>query len=102
MTGNVSIAQWEKYEGDDWWSWAVWIEGAAADLALIECVEWRLHPTFPKPIRKVSDRKSKFRLETAGWGGFTIVAYVERKSAERIKLVHELALNYPSGEATTA
>jgi hypothetical protein len=33
-----------------------------------------LHPTFPKPVRVVRDRASRFKLESSGWGEFSLTA----------------------------
>ena len=102
MPDQFEIAQSAKYEGDNWWTWAVWIEGQDQALNEVECVEWTLHPTFPNPIRKTKDRAKKFRLETGGWGAFQIVARVQLKSGTPIKLRHHLQLHYPDGTQTTA
>ncbi len=102
MPEEFTIQQWEQYECQDWWKWAVWIEGPDEALDRIDCVEWTLHPTFPNPIRKVYDRASKFRLETGGWGVFPIVACVQMKDGEQTKLRHHLELHYPDGTRTTA
>jgi transcription initiation factor IIF auxiliary subunit len=101
MPGEFAIQQWEKYEGEDWWKWAVWIEGQDEALNRIEFVEWTLHPTFPRPIRVIRDRKSKFRLETGGWGVFQIFARVQTKDGQQIKLLHHLELYYPDGTQNT-
>ena len=102
MGEEFRIQQWEKYEGEDWWTWAVWVEARDEALDLIDFVEWTLHPTFPNPIRKIHDRASKFRLETGGWGVFQVVALVQLKNGTPTKLHHHLQLNYPDGRPTTA
>ena len=102
MLEKFSIQQWEKYEGQDWWKWAVWIEAPDEALDSIEFVEWTLHPSFPNPIRKINNRASKFRLETGGWGVFQIVARVQTKDGIQTKLRHYLRLHYPDGKQTTA
>ena len=56
------------------WRWSVWIEGTTSDLDEIDAVDWRLGPDFPDPVRRVTDRPSKFRLSSVGWGAFPIVA----------------------------
>ena len=63
-----------EYKGDDWWEWSVWVEASDAELNKIKFVEYTLHPTFSKPVREIRDRSTKFRLETTGWGVFTIYA----------------------------
>lgn len=102
MAEDLTIDQWEKYEGEDWWKWAVWIEGSDESLNLIDYVEWKLHPTFPNPIRIIRDRASKFRLDTAGWGVFQINARVQFKDGKQAKLQHYLKLHYPDDKNTTA
>jgi len=94
----MRIEQSENYEGNDWWSWAVWIDGKAEELRTIESVTYTLHPTFANPVRKVTDRRSKFRLTGSGWGGFTIYASLDLKTGKKRKLEHELVLYYPEGE----
>ena len=97
---KYKITQDFKYEGDDWWSWWIWIDGESNDLDEIDYVVYTLHSTFRNPVRKVSDRESKFRLETEGWGTFTIYAKVVLKNKEEIPLEHELSLEYPDGTQT--
>lgn len=65
---NLFVAQNQKYEGDNWWKWSLWIGGSSEDPDAIEAVTYRLHSTFPEPIRTVTDRASKFQLRCSGWG----------------------------------
>ena len=102
ISGEFTIQQWEKYEGEDWWKWAVWIEGPDEALDRIDFVEWTLHPSFPQPVRKCKERASKFRIETGGWGGFPIVARVQLKDGQQTKLLHHLKLHYSDGTQTHA
>lgn len=102
MLDVYSIGQSEHYEGDDWWTWAVWVEASDEALGQIDSVEWRLHPTFSNPVRRIRDRASKFRLETGGWGVFKIVALVRLTNGEEVKLGHNLKLHYPDGEENRA
>lgn len=99
---SLRIAQGSDYEAKDWWRWWVWIEGPAAELDAIESVTYTLHPTFANPVRRLTDRATRFRLETAGWGTFTIYARVDRKDGTQLKLTHDLELLYPDGTPTTA
>lgn len=103
MSTPFQIQQSEKYEGDNWWQWAVWLEGSDEALNQVELVEWTLHPTFPNPIRRCTNRANKFKLETAGWGVFPIRARVKMKGgSEEFSLSHELKLHYEDGTETTA
>ena len=102
MAQELQVRQSEKYEGGDWWQWAVWLEGPAEALDQVMLVEWTLHPTFPNPVRKTTSRSDNFRLESAGWGVFPIVVRVQMKDGTQQKLVHQLALQYPNGKPTLA
>ena len=95
MTSEFRIEQSQEYTGDDWWQWSVWVEGKDEDLNGIEFVEWTLHPTFPDPIRRSTDRNEKFRLDTGGWGTFPIRAKLHMKDGSDLKLSHSLELYYP-------
>ena len=66
---SLRITQDEKYAGDDWWEWSVWIDADEAELDAIEFVQYTLHHTFAKPVRRVSERSTRFRLNSSGWGG---------------------------------
>jgi len=98
----LTIVQDCEYMDDDWWEWSVWIEGTEQELDDIKSVEYTLHPTFPNPVRRIEDRASKFRLKTAGWGGFTIYARVLHNDGSTTPLEHELVLYYRDGTATSA
>lgn len=96
---NIQVKQQAVYARKNWWTWAVWIEGPDDVLDAINFVEYTLHPTFPNPVRVQKDRSTKFRLESAGWGSFTIYAAVHRKDGDVVKLQHRLVLSYPDQEA---
>ena len=91
---KYKIAQDFKYEGSDWWSWWIWIEG---ELNEIDHVVYTLHSTFINPVRKIKDSSSKFKLESEGWGTFVIYAKVVLKNDEEVDLKHKLHLEYPDG-----
>ena len=91
------IEQDSVYKEDDWWSWSIWIEGDDTDLDKIRYVVYTLHPTFYNPVRKKSNRKTKFRLKAEGWGVFTIYARIYLKDKSEIPLEHYLHLEYPDG-----
>ena len=91
------IEQAFEYQDNDWWKWSVWIEGKDSDLDLIDYVVYTLHPTFPNPVRKMTNRKEKFILSTEGWGVFTIYAKLGLKDEREIMLEHNLSLKYSDG-----
>lgn len=78
----------------------VWLDGSPEELDQIDHVMYILHPTFQKPVREIRDRASRFRLETAGWGTFTILAKTFYKDGRELVLKHDLKLLYPDGTPT--
>jgi transcription initiation factor IIF auxiliary subunit len=99
---TLQIEQGFEYQGHDYWKWWAWLEGAEEELDQVERVAYHLHRTFPNPLRTVTDRASKFRLDAAGWGGFTLRATVYDKNGTRQTLSREVELRYPDGTPTTA
>jgi hypothetical protein len=91
----LTTRQETKYQGNDWWHWSIWIDGPAAEMAGVRGVTYLLHPTFPNPRRRIDDASTGFRLDSAGWGGFTLKIEVERKDGTTVNLTHELELEYP-------
>jgi transcription initiation factor IIF auxiliary subunit len=96
---TLRIEQDYAYEGKDYWRWSIWLDGTDAELDAVDHVVYTLHPSFPNPVRSVKDRATKFRLETAGWGTFTIYAGVVEKAGGEQHLEHELDLRYPEDDA---
>jgi len=92
---DLHIKQEQHYRGKDWWNWSVWIEGSEADLKKVKEVAWHLHPTFNPSVVHRTDWSDGFRLRTAGWGTFTIVAELTLQDGSRQRLEHELELYYP-------
>lgn len=101
MSDTIStyhLEQQFKYEGDDWWSWSIWVEGSDQDLDKVKHVVYTLHSTFRNPVRTITSRKTKFKLESEGWGVFTIYATVTLKNGKDVYLQHELYLEYEDGK----
>ena len=90
----MQIAQEQRYTGEDWWNWSVWLDASPGEIDEVEKVVWRLHPTFRQPIREHTNREENFRLDTAGWGTFRIRADVHMKDGRTSKLFHDLELYY--------
>lgn len=99
---SLTIAQNFNYKGDDWWEWSVWLDGPEHELDEITSVEYTLHPSFRNAVRTVTDRSSKFRLKTAGWGIFTVYGKATHRNGAHTLLEHELELLYPDGKPTMA
>jgi transcription initiation factor IIF auxiliary subunit len=98
---GLTIKQESSYLGEDWWAWSIALDGPPEELDRVQYVVYTLHPTFPSPVRRVTDRSTHFRLDAKGWGTFTVYVEVSFKDGPPQTLSHELALYYPDGEATT-
>jgi transcription initiation factor IIF auxiliary subunit len=81
------------WQGKDRWKWSVWVDGKQESIEEIDRVEYILHPTFPDPVRLVTNRASNFKLESKGWGEFMIHANVLTKSGRTLRLNHWLKLS---------
>ena len=96
----LRIAQDAAYEGNDYWHWSVWLDGPDDELDAVDHVVYTLHPSFPSPVQTIADRATRFRLDTAGWGTFTVYVRIIRKGgAPEEHLEHELELFYPEDNA---
>jgi len=91
----LRVAQDSSVKSKGWWEWSVWIEGDEADLDRVATVTWHLHPSFPQPVISTSDRASKFRLDSSGWGEFTLRAVVLMGDGGDTLLEHRLRLATP-------
>lgn len=99
---NIQVKQRSIYQGEGWWQWSIWLDGPEQDLDQIEYVEYRLHSTFPKPVRRITNRNTKFRLSTAGWGEFMIYMEIKPRNRKALRREHWLQLEYPTGEGERA
>jgi len=98
---TFSLGQGSEYQGDNYWRWWVWLDGTDEQLDRVARVVYALHPTFANPVRTITDRESKFRLETAGWGVFRIHATVVYTDGTQELVEHDLTLSYPETDPTT-
>ena len=80
----------------------MWLEGPADELDSVDHVTYILHHTFHEPVREISNRQTRFRLATSGWGTFAIRAKVVYQDGREALLQHNLVLLYPDGTPTTA
>ena len=89
-----------QYLGSDggkrWWLWTAYIQAVPPDsLEAIDCVEYRLHPSFLRPVRCVSEAEHGFALKVKGWGTFELVAELfftnSRRAPELLR--HNLVFN---------
>jgi hypothetical protein len=83
---GLSLQNTSRALREDWWSWTLFVTGPGDQLASVECVEYRLHPTFPNPVQKVcrlGDPDRAFALEAQGWGVFDVEASLTFKDPSR-------------------
>jgi pYEATS domain-containing protein involved in immunity len=57
-------------QDQDWYDWCIFASGDTAELQRVTAVEYTLHPSFPDPVRTVTDREHRFALMSNGWGSF--------------------------------
>ena len=75
QAAQVKATNTAHYLGNGAWAWTVFLQGDRSVLSGIRCVEYRLHPTFPNPVRLVcalGTMDRPFALSTQGWGEFEI------------------------------
>ncbi len=65
---------YERSREEGWFDWSVYIDADEATLKKIKSVTYTLHPTFPEPVRTVTNQAEHFKLSTSGWGEFQIRA----------------------------
>jgi transcription initiation factor IIF auxiliary subunit len=92
---NYSLLTEKKYD-DDWYEWCIFVDSPAPVVNEIEFVEYRLHPTFPDPIREIRDFSHRFVLMSSGWGTFTVHARVRFKDGSITTYKHHLDLSSES------
>lgn len=76
----------------EWFEWKVFMDEPPERLDEVESVEYRLHETFPNPVRVVEDRDSHFALRSAGWGEFEIFITVHLENGEEERTTYYLDL----------
>jgi len=79
--------------GKNQWRWTAFVIGPSDQIAKIACVEYILHPTFPRPIQKIcstDDPSRPFALTATGWGTFSLRARIEFKDGRSEEISHYL------------
>ncbi|MEW6348898.1 MAG: pYEATS domain-containing protein [Thermodesulfobacteriota bacterium] len=82
-----------EHKGNDTWNWTVFMKPDSRRVDDIACVEYRLHPTFPDPVRMVckrGDPRHPFGLSATGWGTFVVGIRVLLKDGSKYDLSHAL------------
>ena len=89
----------KQIEGQQYFEWEVFVDAPSSALDRIDHVVYFLHPTFPNPVRTVSDRSSQFALRARGWGEFQINAKVvfEDDEVEQVEYQLDLSKSWDGG-----
>jgi len=74
----------------------VWLEATERELDEVEYVEYKLHPSFKKQIRKSSNRPNNFSITFWTWGMFTIQVLIHLHSGETKDIDFYLEYSLPS------
>lgn len=77
----------------DYYKWRIFVDEQDDVLDQIEQVRYLLHETFPNPARISRNRESKFALESAGWGSFTVFITVKFKDRTEKEIEYYLDLD---------
>jgi len=94
---NLRLESDSRLIGDNLWDWSVRVVGPPQEMAEIESVTYRLHPTFPNPVQRVVDASTGFRLRSSGWGEFAIAADVRFRDGRVNRLARWLELRDETG-----
>src|ERR1700733_14075203 len=89
---DFSINKRSAPRGEVWGTWEVCFDGPDTALDKVEAGGYTLHPTFPDPRRRVTDRASLFSLRAGGWGEFMIRADVNLRDGQTLTFQHWLRL----------
>jgi transcription initiation factor IIF auxiliary subunit len=82
-----------RQDGPRQWSWTIFLKGPEQALSQVRCVQYTLHPTFPKPVQEVCERGNgpqAFALSGTGWGTFEVKVRVLTRSGQVQELRHQL------------
>ena len=92
----LSVANTSRSLGNGRWEWTVFINASPQVLRQIECVEYTLHPTFPRPVQRIcaiGDSNKPFGLSATGWGSFQIRVRVFMRDRRVVEGSHDLRLS---------
>ena len=88
--GQVRMDNTARYAGSGRYDWTVFIEAEKSDLDSIAYVEYTLHPSFPEPVKRISDPNTNFALSANGWGEFSVKGKVVFKDGRKFYREHWL------------
>jgi transcription initiation factor IIF auxiliary subunit len=78
----------------------VFLDGDTKLINSIDLIEYVLHPTFPNPVREITDQAHCFALQSEAWGTFGIEVRVFFKDGQVQEVEYPLKLkkdDWPKG-----
>ena len=78
----------------------VWLEGSREELAEIDKVQYKLHPSFKKQIRESYARNNGFSITFWAWGMFDIEITLFYSNGTTEKLTHYLEFELPGDDGS--
>jgi transcription initiation factor IIF auxiliary subunit len=94
-TQMKAVSSVEKDKQVNWYEWVVFMDEPADTLKLVKAVEYRLHRSFPDPIRVIDDRDTKFALRASGWGEFSMIVIVYLMNGSEVQTQYFVDLKKP-------
>jgi transcription initiation factor IIF auxiliary subunit len=79
----------------NFFEWIVFMNEPQEVLEQVDMVEYRLHETFPNPIRVQTNVEENFALRASGWGTFMIYITVHLKDGSETQETYHLSFSKP-------
>jgi transcription initiation factor IIF auxiliary subunit len=97
---QIAAANTSQYLGTGQWEWTIFIRASPGVLSKIRCVEYKMHPSFPKPserqVCEVGRQDQPFALSAVGWGTFEIPVRILFNNGTVQSFKHALTFTSPS------
>jgi hypothetical protein len=68
----AQISQKQSHQQGTTYEWSLELVAYDETIERIDFVKYYLHPTFENPTRIIRDRDTRFRLNSIGWGTFSV------------------------------
>ena len=82
----------KTYNDNPAYEWSLELVAYDETIERIDYVKYHLHPTFENPTRIIRDRETNFRLNSVGWGTFSVEIEVHFIDGTVGHATHELTL----------
>lgn len=89
---DISVSNTARFVTSGRYDWTIFLVADPTVLRSIASVEYTLHPTFPNPVRTVTNPAGGFALSSSGWGEFNIFVKITFRDRRVRTLQHWLSL----------